>query len=168
MALTRATTTRTAGILLDQYHGALAAALDRVRAALQREALPEARTLLEQLARYDAVGRRLTTPWRVVIAGAPNVGKSSLVNALAGYQRSVVAPTPGTTRDVVTSRIAIDGFAIELADTAGLRSDAESLEELGIEQARRGYWLRTWYCGSLMPRRRPSGRIYNAGRCVWW
>ena len=64
------------------------------------------------------------------------MGKSSLVNALAGYQRSVVAPTPGTTRDVVTSRIAIDGFAIELADTAGLRLDAESLEELGIEQAR--------------------------------
>jgi tRNA modification GTPase len=72
----------------------------------------------------------------VVIAGAPNVGKSSLVNALAGYQRSVVSAIPGTTRDVVTTRLAIDGWAIELADTAGLRSEVGSLEGQGIEQAR--------------------------------
>jgi tRNA modification GTPase len=72
----------------------------------------------------------------VVVAGAPNVGKSSLVNVLAGYQRSIVAATPGTTRDVVTIRIALDGWLIELADTAGLRAEAEELEEQGIRRAR--------------------------------
>jgi tRNA modification GTPase len=78
----------------------------------------------------------VTRPWGVVIAGAPNVGKSSLVNALAGYQRSIVAATPGTTRDVVTTRIALDGWLIELADTAGLRKEAEALEEQGVERAK--------------------------------
>ena len=67
----------------------------------------------------------------MVIAGAANVGKSSLVNALAGYQRSVVAATPGTTRDVVTALIAVDGWPVELADTAGWRTDADPLERKG-------------------------------------
>jgi len=72
----------------------------------------------------------------VVIAGAPNVGKSSLLNALAGYQRSIVAPTPGTTRDLVSVRLAIDGWPVEFVDTAGLRGATEALEGQGIEQAR--------------------------------
>ena len=59
------------------------------------------------------------------------------MNALAGYQRSVVSPTPGTTRDVVTARIAVDGWPIELADTAGLREETGALEGQGIEQGRR-------------------------------
>ncbi|MFO0930269.1 MAG: type III pantothenate kinase [Gemmataceae bacterium] len=68
--------------------------------------------------------------------GAPNVGKSSLVNAAGGYTRAVVDPTPGTTRDVVTTVAAFDGWPVELTDTAGLRDGAETLEALGIEQAR--------------------------------
>ena len=86
--------------------------------------------------RFAALGRHLTTPWRVVIAGAPNVGKSSLLNALAGYQRSIVAPTPGTTRDLVTLRLAIDGWPVEFVDTAGVRDTEERLEGQGVEQAR--------------------------------
>ena len=88
------------------------------------------------LARYAPLGRRLTAPWRVVVAGPPNVGKSSLVNALAGYQRSIVAPTPGTTRDVVTTRLAIDGWPVELADTAGVREATDALETQGVRLAR--------------------------------
>src|SRR5207244_11945531 len=101
--------------------GAVGPAVDAARAALRRGDAMEAGRLLDELARYAGVGRHLTAPWRVAVAGAPNVGKSSLVNALAGYQRSVVAPTPGTTRDVVTALLAIDGWPVELADTAGLR-----------------------------------------------
>jgi tRNA modification GTPase len=137
IALTAAQTVRTAAILLDQHAGAFAAALDAVRQAGQHGDTAAMVRGLGDLARYVELGRHLTKPWRVVVAGAPNVGKSSLVNALAGFQRSVVTATPGTTRDVVTTHIAIDGWPIELVDTAGLRDAAESLEEQGIQQTRR-------------------------------
>ena len=93
---------------------------------------------LQALADFAPVGRHLVR----ALAGRrspapPNVGKSSLVNALAGYQRTVVAPVAGTTRDVVTATVAFDGWPVELADTAGLRDAAESLEAEGIGQARR-------------------------------
>jgi tRNA modification GTPase len=91
---------------------------------------------LRSLAHNAPAGRHLVDPWKVVIAGAPNVGKSSLVNALAGYTRSIVAPTPGTTRDVVKTVLAIDGWPVELTDTAGLRPAEGSIEEEGITRAR--------------------------------
>src|SRR5207244_3542080 len=89
-----------------------------------------------ELAKFAPVGRHLVEPWKVVVAGAPNVGKSSLVNALAGYQRAVVSEVAGTTRDAVSVQLAFDGWPVELTDTAGLR-DAEGLEAEGIERARR-------------------------------
>jgi tRNA modification GTPase len=131
--LSRAPTLRTANVLLDQAHGAFDRAVRAALAALDAGA--DARPPLAELARYAPVGKHLVEPWRVVVAGPPNVGKSSLVNALAGYQRAVVSPTPGTTRDVVTTTLAFDGWPIELADTAGLR-DAAGLEAEGIERAR--------------------------------
>ena len=136
IALAHAATPRTAGILLDQQQGALGQALKAIEQALERGETATAAEGLGQLARYATVGRHLTQPYRVVVAGAPNVGKSSLVNVLAGYQRSIVAATPGTTRDVVTIRLALDGWLIELADTAGQRKEAEALEEQGIRRAR--------------------------------
>lgn len=134
--LAQATTLRTAGILLDQQQGALGRALDAIRQALEHGETTAAQEGLMRLERYGTVGRHLTQPWRVVVAGAPNVGKSSLVNALVGYQRSIVAATPGTTLDVVTTRLALDGWLIELADTAGQRTETEDLEEQGIRRAR--------------------------------
>lgn len=133
IALTRAPTLRTASILLDQYHGAF----DRAVAAILAD-LDAGRPSphLAELARFTPVGRHLVEPWKVVIAGPPNVGKSSLVNALAGYQRSVVSEVAGTTRDVVTVPVAFDGWPVLLADTAGLRS-AAGLEAAGIERAER-------------------------------
>jgi tRNA modification GTPase len=92
--------------------------------------------IVREVLRFADVGRHLTAPWRVVIAGAPNVGKSSLVNALAGFQRSIVSPVPGTTRDVVSVQLAIDGWPVEVSDTAGLRDGGGSLEQFGIERAR--------------------------------
>jgi tRNA modification GTPase len=162
IALTRAATVRTAGILLDQQQGTLGRALDAILAALDREDTAMAEEGLTQLARYASVGQHLTRPWRVVVAGAPNVGKSSLVNALAGYQRSIVAATPGTTRDVVTTRIALDGWLIELADTAGLRTEVEALEEQGIERAKAaatGADLVLWVLDGSAPAVWPSDAI---------
>jgi tRNA modification GTPase len=124
-----ATTLRTASILLDQHHGAF----DRAVKSLLDSFDP---VKLAELARFAPLGRHLVAPWRIAVAGAPNVGKSSLINALAGYQRSVVSEVPGTTRDVVTVRLAFDGWPVELADTAGLR-EAAGLEAEGIARAER-------------------------------
>jgi tRNA modification GTPase len=145
--LADALTIRTAGILLDQYHGALRCAVNAVQAALKGGDEEESGRQLEELLQHAGVGRHLTQPWRVAVMGAPNVGKSSLVNALAGYQRSIVAAVPGTTRDVVTTMIAADGWPVELADTAGLQATNESLEAQGMRrawEAGRAADLRLW------------------------
>jgi tRNA modification GTPase len=136
VALTETTTARTAAIVLDQYHGAFGAELAAVVADLDAGRVECALSRLTELTRHAALGRRLTRPWRVVLAGAPNVGKSCLLNALAGFQRSIVSPTPGTTRDVVTTRTAFDGWPVELADTAGRREATDALEGQGVGLAR--------------------------------
>jgi tRNA modification GTPase len=132
--LARAPTLRTASILLDQYHGAFDRAVRGIVAKLEagEPGIPEP----AELASFAPVGRHLVEPWKVVVAGPPNVGKSSLANALAGYQRSVVSEVAGTTRDVVTVPVAFDGWPVELADTAGLRA-AAGLEAEGVERAKR-------------------------------
>jgi tRNA modification GTPase len=167
--LAEALTARTASILLDQYHGALRRALDAVVNELKKDDLRQAGPILADLARYADVGRHLTTPWRVAVAGAPNVGKSSLVNALAGYQRSIVAPMPGTTRDVVTTRIAIDGWPVELSDTAGLRTDAEAIEEQGVGMARAaasGADLCLWVVDASVPPVWPDAAVSTSRTVV--
>ena len=82
----------------------------------------------------------------VVLSGAPNVGKSSLINALVGYERAIVFAEPGTTRDVVTAGTAVDGWPIELADTAGLRESTDPLEAAGIALCGKRSRPRTWCC----------------------
>jgi tRNA modification GTPase len=129
--LVQASTARTAAILLDQYAGAF----DRAMEGIRTTPSDVARAKLERLARLVPLGRHLLQPWSVVIAGAPNVGKSSLVNALAGYTRSLVAPTAGTTRDVVSTILAIDGWPVELSDTAGLRLAEGGIEQEGVTRA---------------------------------
>ena len=81
-------------------------------------------------------GARLTRGMHAVIVGAPNVGKSSLLNALAGNDRAIVTAIPGTTRDVLRESIALDGAELTLADTAGLRESADVVEGEGIRRAR--------------------------------
>jgi tRNA modification GTPase len=135
VALAAARTERTALILLDQYKGALRQAvddLDRLVASFDRAAALDRAGRLLALA---PLGRHLVEPWRVVLAGRPNVGKSSLINALVGYDRAIVYDAPGTTRDVVTASAAFDGWPVELSDTAGLRVSNDRLEAAGVELA---------------------------------
>ncbi len=136
LALAQARTERTALILLDQYHGALRAAVQAVRQSLAGGDLPSARRQLATLLARADLGRHLTNPWRVVLAGLPNVGKSSLINALLGYPRAIVHPAPGTTRDVVSAATALEGWPVELRDTAGLRTGGHPVERAGVARAR--------------------------------
>jgi tRNA modification GTPase len=129
-ALSRAVTPRTAAILLEQSSGLLRDAIE----ALQTPG-PEAARRLDALLAHGPFARHLTEPWRVVFTGRPNVGKSSLVNALLGFERSITHHEPGTTRDAVTCGAALDGWPVELTDTAGLRGEACELERAGMAMA---------------------------------
>jgi tRNA modification GTPase len=93
-------------------------------------------TELEALARSGRRGRMIREGATVVIAGRPNAGKSSLFNALAGVDRAIVTATPGTTRDVLTERIDVDGVPVTLVDTAGLREAENAIEAEGVRRAR--------------------------------
>ena len=135
-ALASALTERTARILLDQYRGALETAIEEVLVMIERLDLQAAVSRLSNLEATFQLGRRLAEPWLIVIAGRPNVGKSSLINAILGYQRSIVLDEPGTTRDIVTAATAIDGWPVELADTAGLREAGDAIESEGNLRAR--------------------------------
>lgn len=133
--LARAPTLRTAEILLEQSQGSLERELAEI--ALRVESDPAAAIeAVERLRARARVGLRLITGWSVALAGRPNVGKSRLLNALAGYDRAIVDPAPGTTRDVVTVRTALDGWPVEIADTAGLRDAVDAIESAGIALAR--------------------------------
>lgn len=81
-------------------------------------------------------GRVLRDGFQVVIVGKPNAGKSSLLNLLSGQEAAIVTEVAGTTRDVLREQIDVDGLAVELVDTAGLRSDPDRIEAEGIRRAR--------------------------------
>lgn len=130
--LTKALTLRTASILLDQVMGAFDRAVRRTTELFDQGRVNAASDALNRLLRWSGVGAHLTTPWRVALCGPPNVGKSSLINAVAGFRRAVVTPMPGTTRDVVATIVALDGWPIELLDTAGAHPTIDPLENAGI------------------------------------
>jgi tRNA modification GTPase len=91
---------------------------------------------LEKLERSFAVGRVVREGFKLAIVGRPNAGKSSLFNRLVERERAIVTATPGTTRDLVTETVAIDGIPVELIDTAGLREAADEAERIGIAKSR--------------------------------
>ncbi len=84
-----------------------------------------------------AQGRLLRDGITIVIAGRPNAGKSSLLNALAGYESAIVTPMPGTTRDLLKERIQVDGLPLHIIDTAGLREITDLAEKEGIKRAKK-------------------------------
>jgi len=101
-----------------------------------RDRIDGAIELGAQIAAKARQGALLREGMTVVIAGRPNAGKSSLLNRLAGYDAAIVTAIPGTTRDVLRERIAIDGMPLHIADTAGLREEADVVEAEGIRRAR--------------------------------
>lgn len=90
-----------------------------------------------QLIATSAQGRILRHGARTVISGAPNVGKSSLLNLLLGFERAIVSPTAGTTRDTIEEIIQVHGIPLRLVDTAGLREAGDDIERVGIQRTER-------------------------------
>ena len=134
--LTLAATQRTTAILLDQYRGALKSEFEAIQSMLNEGNLSGAKERLRQLSDRTQLGSHLIEPWRVVLAGPPNVGKSSLLNLLLGYTRAIVHEQAGTTRDLLSERSSFDGWPIELIDSAGIRSaTGDAIEATGIQQS---------------------------------
>lgn len=135
--LLKCNTPRTAGIAMDQVRGALFDWAKEWQTSMKSTNIPEFRAELEPLLSAAATTVRLTEPFRVVLTGPPNVGKSSLLNALVGFDRSITLDMAGTTRDVLHANTVIAGLPIQFSDTAGIRDHAavETIEREGIRQA---------------------------------
>ena len=106
---------------LESYQGQLAAALERLR------------QLLQSFSR----GKLLRAGIPAAIVGRPNAGKSSLLNALLGYDRAIVTDVPGTTRDTIEEKLRLGGLTLKLCDTAGIHDTDDRVEQLGVERSRR-------------------------------
>lgn len=106
--------------------------------ALAARAAPQIDALIAAMDAHladHARGERVRDGYRIAILGAPNAGKSSLLNALARREAAIVSDTPGTTRDVVEVRLVLGGFPVWIADTAGLREAADAIESEGVRRA---------------------------------
>jgi tRNA modification GTPase len=138
------------------------------------EALDDLRGQLEDLTASASDGLLLREGVSVVLAGSPNVGKSSLFNALLGSERAIVTAEPGTTRDLLRETWQESGLIFHLHDTAGLREARSAAESIGVargQAALSGAQITIWVCdGSIMPseeeRRRLSGLEGSANLLV--
>ncbi len=109
--------------------------IDELDRQTLRQTVALVRKDLAELAAQAEKGRILREAATVVLAGRPNVGKSSLLNRLLGEERAIVTPIPGTTRDFVSEIINFDGLPVRLVDTAGMRTTGDPLEKEGVRRA---------------------------------
>lgn len=109
--------------------------IDFLRETDAAQRLAELVEMLEHTTARARQGSLLRSGLQVVLAGRPNVGKSSLLNRLAGQERAIVTEVPGTTRDALREAIQIEGIPLHVIDTAGLRETADTVERLGIARS---------------------------------
>jgi tRNA modification GTPase len=110
--------------------------IDNLQRDDARARLARLRAALDEVLARSREGSLLRAGIHVVLAGRPNVGKSSLLNRLAGEERAIVTAIPGTTRDALRETIQVEGVPIVVVDTAGLRESGDEVERLGMQRAR--------------------------------
>ena len=130
--LSQAATQRTAELLLQQWH-ILPPAIEQLTQDPQSN---QSQQFIDSLLQWSTFGTRFHQRQSIVLCGNPNAGKSSLTNAILGFERAIVTPIAGTTRDVLTHHSVIDGWPVELSDTAGLRKSNDKIEQIGVSKAR--------------------------------
>ena len=134
---------RNAADRLYEIQAGLAACVDYPEEISEEEGAAEMIPRLEQLilllrgAVRERASRLLHQGLQVALVGRPNVGKSSLLNALLGEEKAIVTDVPGTTRDLVSGEMNLDGFRVQLTDTAGLRETEDAVEQIGVARSRK-------------------------------